>query len=142
VKIESLLREVLMITIQELEALALERLLDADALIATERYDGAIYIAGYVIELQLKARICKTLNWQGFPSSSNEFQDYKSFKVHDLDVLLHLSGIEVRIKQNHFTDWVNVNTWNPENRYKTVGKVSKNAAEMMLNSVKELLKVL
>jgi HEPN domain-containing protein len=131
-----------MITIQELEAIAQARLLDAEALIQAGRFDGATYICGYAIELSLKAKICKTLNWQGFPSSANEFRDYQSFKVHNLDVLLHLSGIEEDVKESHMNDWSNVKTWNPESRYKTVSSVSKEQAEMMLNSVKELMKVL
>lgn len=131
-----------MITIQELETIAQARLLDAEALIRAGRFDGATYICGYAIELSLKARICKTLNWEGFPSSNSEFRDYQSFKVHNLDVLLHLSGIEEGIKEKHMTDWSNVKTWNPESRYKTVSSVSKEQAEMMLNSVKELIRIL
>jgi hypothetical protein len=130
-----------MITLNELETIAQARLLDAKALIGAGRYDGAIYIGGYAIELSLKARICKTLKWAGFPSSSKEFGDYRSFRVHDLDVLLHLSGIENEIKQNHLTDWSNVNTWNPESRYKT-SSASQSNATTMLNSVTRLITVL
>ena len=50
-----------MITLNELKTIAQVRLLDAEALITAERYDGAAYICGYAIELSLKARICKTL---------------------------------------------------------------------------------
>lgn len=131
-----------MITIAELETIAQARLLDAEALIAAGRYDGAAYICGYTIELSLKARICKTLKWSVFPSSNSEFQNYQSFKVHNLDVLLHLSGFEEEIKQEQMSDWSNVKNWNPENRYKTISLVSKEEAEMMLSSVKELMKVL
>jgi hypothetical protein len=131
-----------MITIAELETIAQARLLDAEALVAAERYDGAAYICGYAIELSLKARICKTLKWSVFPSSNSEFQNYQSFKVHNLDVLLHLSGFEEEIKQEQMSDWSNVKNWNPENRYKTISLVSKEEAEMMLSSVKELMKVL
>jgi HEPN domain-containing protein len=131
-----------MITIQELETIAQARLLDAEALIQAGRFDGATYICGYAIELSLKAKICKTLKWESFPSSANEFRDYQSFKVHNLDVLLRLSGVEEEIKQEQMSDWSNVKNWNPENRYKTISLVSKEEAEMMLSSVKELMKVL
>ncbi|MSP27569.1 MAG: HEPN domain-containing protein [Methylococcales bacterium] len=127
-----------MIKVTDLETLALERLLDADALIEAERYDGAIYIAGYAIELVLKARICKTLKWTDFP----ENQDYRSFKIHNLDVLLHLSGIENEIKTNYFADWSLASKWNPENRYKTNAPVSKHAAELTLKSIKKLWVIL
>ena len=134
-----------MITLIELETIAKARLLDAEALMAAGRHDGAIYIGGYAIELSLKARICKTLKWAGFPSSSKEFEDYKSFRVHDLDVLLHLSGMEEEIKINnpeHQADWSKVNTWNPESRYKTISPASELEATTMLNSVKRLMEIL
>lgn len=54
------------ITIKELSELCKERLKDAEILIKAQRYDGAYYLCGYVIELALKKRICKTLNWDGF----------------------------------------------------------------------------
>ncbi|MBT9099504.1 hypothetical protein KFZ76_17555 [Methylovulum psychrotolerans] len=130
-----------MITLNDLETIAEARLLDAEALIVAGRYDGAIYIGGYAIELWLKARICKTLKWAGFPSSSKEFGNYRSFKVHNLDVLLHLSGMENEIKQNHFADWSNVAAWNSESRYKT-SSASQSEATTMLNSVKRLRIVL
>ena len=104
-----------------------------------------VNIWGYAIELSLKARICKTLKWSGFPSTNNEFQNYQSFKVHNLDVLLHLSGMEDEIKinnPNHMADWSNVSTWNPESRYKTNSLTSELEVTTMLNSVKRLITVL
>ncbi len=56
------------------------------------RYDGAVYLAGYTVELALKARICEVLNWSGYPATSKEFDGYRSFRTHDLRVLLSLSG--------------------------------------------------
>ena len=51
-----------MITIAELETIAQARLLDAEALIIAERYDGAAYICGYAIELSLRQEFVKRLN--------------------------------------------------------------------------------
>ena len=45
----------------ELRKIAKARLKDAEALLAAHRYDGAIYLCGYAVELALKARICQTL---------------------------------------------------------------------------------
>jgi hypothetical protein len=83
---------------KEIKKIARARLKDAEVLAASRRYEGAIYICGYAVELGLKARICKTLKWFGYPSSNNEFKGYRSFKTHNLDVLLHLTGIEDRVK--------------------------------------------
>lgn len=99
-----------MINEPELKKIADERLKDAEALLLAGRYDGAIYLGGYVVELALKSRICRTLNWKGFPQTRSEFQKYLSFKTHDLDVLLSLAGAEDSIKTGYFAEWSAVAT--------------------------------
>jgi HEPN domain-containing protein len=47
-----------MIRTTDVEEIARARLQDADILLTSERYDGAIYLCGYAVELALKARIC------------------------------------------------------------------------------------
>jgi hypothetical protein len=83
-----------MLTPADLRAIAHSRLQDAHILFANARYDGAGYVCGYAVELILKAGICDTLNWPGYPASRNEFTNLLSFKTHNLDVLLSLSGRE------------------------------------------------
>ena len=61
-------------TIYELRKLARTRLKDAAVLFSSNRYDGSIYLCGYTIDLALKARICRTLNWSEFPETNAEFQ--------------------------------------------------------------------
>jgi hypothetical protein len=80
-----------MIPRTELRRLAEQKVRDAEVLLEAGRYDGAAYLVGYGVELALKARICETLGWEGFPSTRNEFRQYASFRTHDLEVLLHLS---------------------------------------------------
>jgi hypothetical protein len=118
-----------------LRAIAIARLDDAQILLANARYDGASYICGYVVEFTLKARICDTLNWNGYPETRNDFQNLQTFKTHNLDILLSLSGREQIIKQGHYQDWSIVNQWNPEVRYRDVGHVSPVAAQSYLQAV-------
>jgi HEPN domain-containing protein len=87
-----------MIPTRNVTEIARARLEDANILLTSRRYDGAIYLCGYAVELALKAKICQTLNWPGYPSTAGEFRDYQSFRTHDLDVLLHLTGREEFIK--------------------------------------------
>ena len=42
----------------EIRQLAEERLKDAQVLLANERHEGAFYLAGYAVELTLKAKVC------------------------------------------------------------------------------------
>ena len=69
------------------------------------RFDGAIYRCGYVVEIVLKLRICKTLKWEGFPDSRKESEKYASFKTHDFDTLLYLSGVEEKVKQSRLSEY-------------------------------------
>lgn len=131
-----------MISNSELMAIALERLKDAEALLDASRFDGATYLCGYSIEIALKYRICKTLNWAGFPSTNREFEKLRSLKTHDLDVLLSLTGVESTVKSTHFAEWSAVASWNPEARYNTTGRVSRADAALMITSVRTLIGIL
>ncbi len=131
-----------MIEKKELKRIARARLKDAIILFEQKRYDGSIYLCGYSIELALKYRICKTLRWDSFPETHNDFKKYGTFKTHDLEVLLHISGIESKIKKENFSDWSIVSNWNPERRYQTIGKTDKLEAERMIFATEILLKKL
>jgi hypothetical protein len=101
-----------------------------------------VYLCGYAVELALKARICKTLKWHGYPETNKEFERLTSFKVHDLDVLLRLTGRESAVKASFFVEWSAVAAWNPEARYKPIGSANASDARLMLESASVLLKKL
>lgn len=128
-----------MINRTDLRNIAVERLKDAEALLAAGRYDGAIYLGGYVVELSLKSCICGILKWKGFPQTRSEFQNYLSFKTHDLDVLLSLSGSEDKIKTKYLAEWSAVASWDPEARYNPIGSASKTDAELLVEAARKLL---
>ena len=128
-----------MLSAADLKAIARARLADADALLSAGRYDGSAYLSGYVVELALKARICRTLRWPGFPEKRNEFEGLQSLKTHDLDVLLRLSGREQYIKVKLFPEWTVVSQWNPEARYQAVGTVTAATAQNMISAAEKIL---
>lgn len=109
-------------------------------LLNAKRYDCAVYLCGYAIELALKARICKTLKWSGYPETQKEFDRLSSFKIHDLNILLRLTGRESIIKSKFFAEWSAVTTWTPEVRYKPIGTASDLDAKLMIESVSVLLR--
>ncbi|MDG6028095.1 MAG: HEPN domain-containing protein [Candidatus Brocadia sp.] len=45
--------------------------MEAKALFDKGLYDGSCYLAGYVIELALKARVCKILDMTDYPESGD-----------------------------------------------------------------------
>jgi len=131
-----------MISTKDLRAIARARLRDAQVLLRAKRFDGAFYLCGYAIELALKARICRTLKWSGFPESAQEFKGLQSVKTHDLEVLLKFSGIEDRVKAKHLREWSAVLGWNPEKRYQAIGASKAQDAADMVECVGRLSGVL
>ena len=126
---------------KELIRLAKEKLIDAEVLFKEKRYEGAYYICGYAIEMKLKYRICLTLKWDNYLVTGKKSKDYKSFKTHDLEVLLHLSGNEKKINKDFKSEWSIVTQWNSEKRY-SLEKINKEDVRLMLEATKTLLKCL
>lgn len=103
-----------MIGVAELRKVARARLRDAKELCKAKRYDGGAYLAGYAVEIALKARICMSLRWSGFPETTKEFEGLATFKTHKLPLLLRLSGREHLIIPDMNVDWSVVAAWDPE----------------------------
>lgn len=128
-----------MILPSDLRDIAQARLDDADALLQAGRFDGSVYVCGYAVEIALKARICDCLKWQGYPGTNAEFKGYISFRTHDLEVLLHLSGAETPIKELFLLEWSIVLKWDPDVRYRAIGSASSQTASAMLAAAHTLL---
>lgn len=125
------------INVQDLGILAKERLNDAKALYDAKRYSGAVYICGYAVELGLKKKICETLGWDEYAMDSK----YKSLKTHELEVLLHFSGVEKFVTVNLKAEWSGVLKWQPDQRYST-NALFEIDAKLMIESAEALLKAL
>lgn len=129
-----------MLAATEVKRLASARLKDAEALYDAGRHDGAVYMCGYSIELALKARICRTLKWSGFPEKDHEFKGIGSLKVHDLDALLRFTGKEALVKTTLLAEWSAIAAWSPDARYKPIGTATPSDTKLMLDSAAILLK--
>lgn len=126
-----------MATYQQLKDLALLRLKEAEALFASDFYDGCAYLAGYSVELALKARICRLLDITDYPSSGKLA---KVFAVHDLDQLLLLAGLRKAVDPSNkqlFDNWSTAALWTPERRYDAAGNVARQDAEDILNAIRD-----
>jgi hypothetical protein len=109
-----------------IEALAYSKLEDAECLLANERFDNAYYLAGYAVELLLKARVCKTLGIPDFfdfdntarTRLKNESVITRPYRVHDFVQLIILSGIyshcrrELETNESFKLNWSIVLEWN------------------------------
>ncbi|HNT26616.1 MAG TPA: HEPN domain-containing protein [bacterium] len=127
-------------TQSDLRKLARLRLREAQALFDKKLYDGCEYLAGYVIELALKARICKTLNTNDYPDTGERS---RVFKTHNLDDLLFLSGLQRRFDEDKrtnpalFTNWSLITPWSEQYRYNPVGSSNKVHAKQVLEALKD-----
>ncbi len=120
-------------TQSDIEALAYAKLGDAECLLDNDRFDSAYYLAGYAIELLLKARVCKTLGIPDFfdfdnaerKRLKNESVITKPYKVHDYIQLFILSGIysdfnnELETNETFLLHWSSVIKWDENSRYLT-----------------------
>ena len=131
-----------MIARNDLRKIARAKLGDAEILYKNRRYDSAIYLCGYAVEAILKARICRTLKWSGFPETRGEFQSYQSFRTHDLNVLLSLSGVQEKILTEYPMEWRRVSEWSSEMRYLPIGTTPQSHVLDMIEATKVLVKVL
>ena len=122
-----------------LRKIALARLEDSVVLFNNNRYDSALYLCGYAVEIALKCRICETLQWAGYPSTNKDFENLKSFKTHSLEVLLTLSGVETEIKNKFFIAWSAIEDWEPEIRYNPVGSADEQKTRLAIESARILL---
>ncbi|GGN05241.1 hypothetical protein GCM10010967_45460 [Dyadobacter beijingensis] len=127
-----------------LKLLALERLYDAECLIANGHVGGAYYIGGYAIELALKAIVCKRLRIEIFDNKEIvRGHIAKAFMIHDLRDLAILAGLNDDLQKacaedDYFLDcWSRVIKWSEQRRYDMACNVT--TARIFVNSLKTVL---
>lgn len=140
----------------DIRALAWQRLKEAKVLHKNKMFDGAFYLAGYSVELMLKAKICE--NW-GIPNlldnddknGSNDISKIRQIvKTHKLAILLIISGLKVKFDIEKATNknFFKANSllfekWSEQVRYSTLGTIEDNEVKdliSLLNNSQGLLK--
>ncbi len=79
------------VKVDTLAAVARVRLEEARVLHRAGKYAGAVYLAGYAVECELKVAICRTLRW-------SELR--RTFMTHDLESLLLHSGFDGELRKD------------------------------------------
>jgi hypothetical protein len=127
-----------MATRSDMKRLARLRLREAEALFDAKLYDGCVYLTGYVLELALKARVCKVLGVAEYPAGSDE---RSFFHTHNFDRLRLLGGLRFDLATVHpdlMTNWAIVAQWKPEWRYDPLGTQDQNSARGALNALRDV----
>jgi len=121
----------------ELKKMSQARLKEVKVLHKSHLYDGASYLSGYVIELALKARICKILDLD-YPDTGDVS---RSFKTHKLENLIKLGGLsnkfdrELNTNSDFKTNWSLIITWSEEFRYRPTGTHSQKDVEDLIEAI-------
>lgn len=89
---------------QEIKHLAKLRLAEATILYEAGKYDGAFYLAGYSVELMLKAKVCEHFRIDNlFDKNGCMIQGIsdlrKVVETHDINLLLIFSGLEEKFRK-------------------------------------------
>lgn len=106
----------------EFQQLAEDRVLDAEALLATGRWSAAYHLAGYAVECGLKS--CVLAYLEKHPEVVFQIKRYSErCWTHKIDELLELAGLKAKcdtdaIANSAFAqNWLTVKSWSEVSRY-------------------------
>jgi HEPN domain-containing protein len=120
----------------DLQAIAQAKFDDAALLLTHQRYSNAYYLAGYAVEIGLKACIARQITADTIPDKTFISDIYR----HALKGLIGTAGLtqalENREKQdtNFRANWALVSQWNPETRYSSIDAYS---AQIFLQAISD-----
>jgi hypothetical protein len=103
----------------DLQKLADEKLSDAQILFNSKSWSNAYYVAGYAVELAIKACIAKSFKADTVPDKDLVMKTYS----HEFPKLIGAAGLtpelqkQVQASQDFRTAWGVVNQWSPDDRY-------------------------
>jgi HEPN domain-containing protein len=100
------------------------RLAEAETLLKNHHYNGAIYLAGYAIECQLKFAVCRQKGCTYLP---------ENLEVHDWDVLIAAAGLATDIQAERSISNIYealAQQWGPALRYRTKKYPPKEATQL------------
>jgi HEPN domain-containing protein len=103
----------------DLQKLADEKLSDAQVLFNAKSWSNAYYLAGYAVELAIKACIAKSFKADTIPDKTLVERTYS----HKFASLIGTAGLTAELRnqeqasQDFRTAWGVVNQWSPDDRY-------------------------
>jgi HEPN domain-containing protein len=118
----------------DLQANAQAKLDDAIMLLTHRRYTNAYYLAGYAVEVGLKACVAVQISAETIPDRSF----FRSFLTHRQRELIGLAGLAGALKaeedrdQNFATNWAVACEWEPDARYETIDPTS---AQLLVSAI-------
>ena len=117
-----------------------QTLLSARLLMERDDVDNAAYLAGWSVELLLKARYCSKMGLKELP---NDWQSLKKHKLadHNLDNLLTLcEGEAIQRDSLDSIDWASLSSWDNQDRYQPFGTTNPETAVRRMEQADLLFK--
>lgn len=125
-------------TLDQFKDLVEIRLAESERLLADGMFDGAYYLAGYVVEFALKVVILRNLASSGTHPAKPETDRYYGHDLGHLQVLANLKDAEEEEDdQSVEVAWQVVKRWTEQSRYET-GR-TENDARNLVDAVKVVL---
>ena len=118
----------------DLRANAQAKLDDAIFLLQHKRFSNAYYLAGYAVEIELKACIAAQIAAETIPDKAL----LKRVLDHNFQGLVGLAGLAADLREREDNDpdfaanWAIVSEWSPDIRYEAVDPTS---AEFLINAI-------
>ena len=120
----------------DLQAIAQSKIDDAVLLLQHRRYSNSYYLAGFAVEIALKACIAKQIAADTIPDKAF----IQAIHVHDIARLVGLAGLkpELTNKENSdpdfYTNWGIATKWEPSARYQAIVPLS---CQLLIQAVVE-----
>ena len=106
----------------DLQKLSQNKLVSAQILAASKHYSNAYYLAGYSLELALKACVARMISVDTIPDKNLINRVY----THDIGQLVGLAGLKTEFDDRAKSDnifaanWAICSEWSPDHRYRVV----------------------
>lgn len=143
-------------TPDEIRKIAWSRINEAECLCQARFLEGAFYLAGYSVELMLKAKICDCFGIPNLFAENGKDTDEqrhlikisdirKSVKIHNLYQLLVYSGLKLKFDEDKADDRSLMKAasllfkdWDENCRYSPIGTIqSKRVTLSLINALKD-----
>ena len=133
-----------MITCADLQKITHARLKDANVLLTNRRYDGAMYLVGYAVEIALKRRFCQDNGEVSFPSTQTEFETWRNkYGVRlNTHALQNLADATTWDCTSYWAEWSSFTTWAETLRYSPIGYAAPKGTQRMIAAANVIVGVL
>ncbi|WP_156467569.1 hypothetical protein [Methylobacterium sp. Leaf102] len=121
-----------------LQRVATAKLEDAVLLLAHQRFSNAHYLAGFAVEIGIKAVIAARFQAETIPDKNFVFDLYS----HDIAKLIKLAGLSQELRSKEESDssfaaqWAIVCEWKPDLRYDSSDAIS---SQLMINATQDVI---